>query len=151
MFIRRCARQQALSPGNAGNRYRMEGFNAFKKIFYNVCKIFTAYGRAGTTLREDMTEESRVQNFYPPLGLQQALMPGFAVLRKQEQQWLRKARAIHLEDNDLFNAGKGPCILPKGIKMNLMPLLRNGKTSDVRRNCRSTYQEPGLRIPWLKK
>ena len=71
------------------------------------------HGGAGTILKEDMTAE--LEEAYRA-GLQQALDAGFAVLELGGTAVSAvKAAVIHLEDNDLFNAGKGSVFTKKGL------------------------------------
>jgi len=71
------------------------------------------HGGAGTILKEDMTAE--LEEAYRA-GLQQALDAGFAVLELGGTAVTAvKAAVIHLEDNDLFNAGKGSVFTKKGL------------------------------------
>jgi beta-aspartyl-peptidase (threonine type) len=71
------------------------------------------HGGAGTILKEDMTAE--LEEAYKA-GLQQALDAGFAVLELGGTAVTAvKAAVIHLEDNDLFNAGKGSVFTKKGL------------------------------------
>ena len=71
------------------------------------------HGGAGTILREDMT--AALEEAYRT-ALQQALDAGFAVLELGGTAVTAvKAAVIHLEDNDLFNAGKGSVFTKKGL------------------------------------
>ncbi len=71
------------------------------------------HGGAGTILKEDMTEE--LEAAYRD-GLQEALNAGFAVLENGGTSVTAvKAAVVHLEDNDLFNAGKGSVFTKKGL------------------------------------
>src|SRR5687768_16758888 len=71
------------------------------------------HGGAGTILKEDMTAE--LEQAYRT-GLQQALDAGFAVLEQGGTAVMAvKAAVIYLEDNDLFNAGKGSVFTKKGL------------------------------------
>lgn len=82
------------------------------------------HGGAGTILKEDMTEE--LEKAYRD-GLQQALDAGYAVLESGgEAVTAVKAAVIHLEDNDLFNAGRGSVFTKKGLN-ELDAAIMNGK------------------------
>lgn len=71
------------------------------------------HGGAGTILKEDMTPGLEAQY---RLGLQQALDIGFSVLEKGGTAVEAvKAATIHLEDNPLFNAGKGSVFTKRGV------------------------------------
>ncbi|MBA2250108.1 MAG: isoaspartyl peptidase/L-asparaginase [Chitinophagaceae bacterium] len=71
------------------------------------------HGGAGTILKEDMTPE--LEAAYRE-GLQQALDAGYAVLENGGTSVTAvKAAVIHLEDNNLFNAGKGAVFTKKGV------------------------------------
>jgi beta-aspartyl-peptidase (threonine type) len=71
------------------------------------------HGGAGTILKEDMTAE--LDAAYRQ-GLQQALDAGFAVLQMGGTAVAAvKAAVIFLEDNPMFNAGKGAVFTKKGI------------------------------------
>jgi L-asparaginase / beta-aspartyl-peptidase len=71
------------------------------------------HGGAGTILKSDMTPE--LEHEYH-LGLRQALDAGYAVLEQQGSALNAiKAAVTHLEDNPLFNAGKGAVFTKKGI------------------------------------
>ena len=71
------------------------------------------HGGAGTILKEDMTAELEVAYRN---ALQQALDAGYAVLENGGTAVTAvKAAVIYLEDNDLFNAGKGAVFTKKGV------------------------------------
>jgi len=71
------------------------------------------HGGAGTILKEDMTEE--LETAYRK-GLQDALDAGYAVLENGGNAVTAvKAAVIYLEDNPLFNAGKGSVFTKKGL------------------------------------
>ena len=72
------------------------------------------HGGAGTILKNDMTPE--LERAYLE-GLQQALQAGFAVL-EQEGSAVNavKAAIVILEDNVLFNAGRGSVFTKKGVQ-----------------------------------
>lgn len=83
------------------------------------------HGGAGTILNEDMTGE--LEAAYRN-GLQQALDAGYAVLESGGTAISAvKAAVIYLEDNDLFNAGKGSVFTKKGLN-ELDAAVMNGKT-----------------------
>ena len=71
------------------------------------------HGGAGTILKEEMTPELE-ENYRK--GLQVALDAGYAVLENGGPAVTAvKAAVIHLEDNPLFNAGRGAVFTKKGI------------------------------------
>src|ERR671919_63196 len=71
------------------------------------------HGGAGTILKQEMT--AKVEKAYRA-ALQQALDVGFAVLQEGGTAVTAvKIAVIHLEDNDLFNAGKGSVFTKKGL------------------------------------
>ena len=71
------------------------------------------HGGAGTILKEEMTPELE-ENYRK--GLQVALDAGYAVLENGGTAVTAvKAAVIHLEDNPLFNAGRGAVFTKKGI------------------------------------
>ncbi len=71
------------------------------------------HGGAGTILKSDMTPE--LEHEYTS-GLKAALDAGYAVLELGGTAFNAiKAAVIHLEDNPLFNAGKGAVFTKKGI------------------------------------
>jgi len=79
-------------------------------------------------LKEDMTSE--LEAAYR-VGLQQALDAGFAVLELGGTAVTAvKAAVIHLEDNDLFNAGKGSVFTKKGLN-ELDAAIMDGSTLDA--------------------
>jgi beta-aspartyl-peptidase (threonine type) len=83
------------------------------------------HGGAGTILKEDMTEE--LEAGYRD-ALQQSLDAGYAVLEKGGTAVTAvKAAVIYLEDNDLFNAGKGAVFTKKGVN-ELDAAIMDGKT-----------------------
>src|ERR1700684_2165882 len=72
------------------------------------------HGGAGTILKEDMTPE--LEEAYQT-GLQQALRAGFAVLEQGGSAVNAiKATIVMLEDNILFNAGRGSVFTKKGVQ-----------------------------------
>lgn len=72
------------------------------------------HGGAGTILKEDMTPE--LEKAYV-LGLQVALDAGFAVLEEGGTSVNAvKAAIVVLEDNLLFNAGRGSVFTKKGVQ-----------------------------------
>ncbi len=72
------------------------------------------HGGAGTILREDMTPE--LESAYLE-GLQTALNAGYAVLEEGGNAINAvKAATVVLEDNVLFNAGRGSVFTKKGIQ-----------------------------------
>lgn len=72
------------------------------------------HGGAGTILKEDMTPELEQAYFK---GLQQALNGGFAVLEEGGSAVNAvKAAVVILEDDLLFNAGRGSVFTKKGVQ-----------------------------------
>src|SRR3954467_14886033 len=70
-------------------------------------------GGAGTILKEDMTPE--LEQAYLQ-GLKEALYAGFAVLEEGGSSVNTvKAAVVILEDNILFNAGRGSVLTKKGV------------------------------------
>jgi beta-aspartyl-peptidase (threonine type) len=83
------------------------------------------HGGAGTILKEDMTKELELA--YRE-ALQQSLDAGYAVLENGGTAVTAvKAAVIYLEDNDLFNAGKGAVFTKKGVN-ELDAAIMDGKT-----------------------
>src|SRR5690349_19126117 len=74
---------------------------------------FVIHGGAGTILKEDMTPE--LEEAYVK-GLRKALHAGFAVLEEggSSVNAVKVANVI-LEDNILFNAGRGSVFTKKGL------------------------------------
>ena len=86
------------------------------------------HGGAGTILKEDMTAELEEQY---RLGLQLALDAGYSVLENGGTAVTAvKAAVVHLEDNPLFNAGKGAVFTKKGIN-ELDAAIMDGKTLEA--------------------
>lgn len=86
------------------------------------------HGGAGTILKKDMTPE--LEAAYKK-GLQQALDAGFSVLENGGTAVNAvKAATIHLEDDPLFNAGKGAVFTKKGIN-ELDAAIMDGKTLEA--------------------
>ncbi len=72
------------------------------------------HGGAGTILKEDMTPE--LEKAYTK-GLDEALSAGYAVLEEGgEAANAVKAAIVALEDNLLFNAGRGSVFTKKGVQ-----------------------------------
>ena len=72
------------------------------------------HGGAGTIVKEDMTPE--LEQAYL-LGLKEALEAGYAVLEQEgEAVNAVKAAIVVLEDNVLFNAGRGSVFTKKGVQ-----------------------------------
>ena len=72
------------------------------------------HGGAGTILKADMTPE--LEEAYLA-GLQQAMHAGFAVLEQGGSAVNAiKATIVILEDNVLFNAGRGSVFTKKGVQ-----------------------------------
>ncbi len=86
------------------------------------------HGGAGTILKEDMTAELEVQ--YRE-GLQLALDAGYSVLENGGTAVTAvKVAVVNLEDNPLFNAGKGAVFTKKGIN-ELDAAIMDGKTLEA--------------------
>jgi beta-aspartyl-peptidase (threonine type) len=86
------------------------------------------HGGAGTILKEDMTPE--LEKAYQE-GLQQALDAGYAVLENGGTAMNAvKVAVVHLEDNPLFNAGKGAVFTKKGVH-ELDAAIMNGATLEA--------------------
>ncbi len=86
------------------------------------------HGGAGTILKQDMTQELEAEY---RAGLQQALDAGFAVLENRGTAVTAvKAAVIHLEDNELFNAGTGAVFTKKGVH-ELDAAIMNGLTLEA--------------------
>jgi len=91
------------------------GYFWAKKIINRTMSTFTlaVHGGAGTILKEDMTPD--LEKAYLD-GLRTALDAGFAILAKGGSSIdAVKASVIMLEDNLLFNAGRGSVFTKKGI------------------------------------
>jgi L-asparaginase / beta-aspartyl-peptidase len=72
------------------------------------------HGGAGTILKEDMTPELEAAYL---MGLQQAMDAGFAVLEQGGSAVNAiKATIVLMEDNVLFNAGRGSVFTKKGVQ-----------------------------------
>ena len=72
------------------------------------------HGGAGTILKEDMTPE--LEKAYAE-GLQHCVEAGFAVLEEDGTAVNAvKAAIVVLEDNILFNAGRGSVFTKKGVQ-----------------------------------
>ncbi|HXD78337.1 MAG TPA: isoaspartyl peptidase/L-asparaginase [Puia sp.] len=72
------------------------------------------HGGAGTIVKQDMTPE--LEEAYQA-GLQQAMQAGFAVLEQGGSAVNAiKATIVMLEDNVLFNAGRGAVFTKKGVQ-----------------------------------
>lgn len=86
------------------------------------------HGGAGTILREDMTEE--LEEAYR-FSLNNALEAGYAVLAEGGTAVTAvKIAVVHLEDDDLFNAGKGSVFTKKGVH-ELDSAIMDGKTLEA--------------------
>ncbi len=86
------------------------------------------HGGAGTILKEDMTPELE-QAYYD--GLQEALDGGYAVLEEGGSAVNAiKAAIVILEDNMLFNAGRGSVFTKKGVQ-EMDAAIMDGKTLDA--------------------
>jgi beta-aspartyl-peptidase (threonine type) len=85
-----------------------------KNDFYMPRFTLAVHGGAGTILKADMTPE--LEEAYQT-GLQQALRAGFAVLEQGGSAVNAiKATIVMLEDNVLFNAGRGSVFTKKGVQ-----------------------------------
>src|SRR5262245_2368519 len=72
------------------------------------------HGGAGTILKEDMSPELEAAYI---AGLQEAINAGYAVLEKGGTAVNAvKAAVVVLEDNVLFNAGRGSVFTKKGVQ-----------------------------------
>lgn len=86
------------------------------------------HGGAGTILKEDMTPE--LEEAYQA-GLQQAMNAGFAVLEQGGSALNAiKATIVILEDNVLFNAGRGSVFTKKGVQ-EMDAAVMDGRTLDA--------------------
>jgi beta-aspartyl-peptidase (threonine type) len=86
------------------------------------------HGGAGTILKEDMTPE--LENAYLE-GLETALKAGYAVLQEGGSSVNAiKAAIVILEDNVLFNAGRGSVFTKKGLQ-EMDAAIMDGKTLDA--------------------
>ncbi|HEY4338176.1 MAG TPA: isoaspartyl peptidase/L-asparaginase [Puia sp.] len=86
------------------------------------------HGGAGTILKEDMTPE--LEEAYLK-GLQQAMNSGFAVLEQGGSAINAiKATIVILEDNMLFNAGRGSVFTKKGVQ-EMDAAIMDGRTLDA--------------------
>jgi L-asparaginase / beta-aspartyl-peptidase len=86
------------------------------------------HGGAGTILKEDMTTE--LEYAYHQ-GLKEALEAGYAVLESGGTAVKAvKVAVMHLEDNILFNAGRGSVFTKKGLH-EMDASLMDGKTLDT--------------------
>lgn len=86
------------------------------------------HGGAGTILKKDITPE--LENQYRT-GLKQALQAGFSVLENGGTAVAAvKAACVMLEDNHLFNAGKGSVFTNSGIN-EMDAAIMDGKTLEA--------------------
>jgi beta-aspartyl-peptidase (threonine type) len=86
------------------------------------------HGGAGTINREDMSPELEVAYLK---GLQDALDAGFAVLHEGGSAINAvKAASVILEDNLLFNAGRGSVFTKKGVQ-EMDAAIMDGKTLEA--------------------
>jgi len=86
------------------------------------------HGGAGTILKEDMTPE--LEEAYQA-GLRQAMDAGFAVLEQGGSALNAiKATIVILEDNMLFNAGRGSVFTKKGVQ-EMDAAVMDGRTLDA--------------------
>jgi beta-aspartyl-peptidase (threonine type) len=83
------------------------------------------HGGAGTILKQDMTPELEAAYYQ---GLQEALDAGYAVLQEGGSAINAiKAALVILEDNILFNAGRGSVFTKKGVQ-EMDAAIMDGKT-----------------------
>ncbi len=86
------------------------------------------HGGAGTIVKEDMTPE--LEEAYQQ-GLQEAMYAGYAVLEKGGSAINAiKATIVTLEDNMLFNAGRGAVFTKRGVQ-EMDAAIMNGKTLEA--------------------
>ena len=86
------------------------------------------HGGAGTILKEDMTPQ--LEQAYSK-GLDEALTAGYAVLEQGgEAANAVKAAIVALEDNLLFNAGRGSVFTKKGVQ-EMDAAIMDGKTREA--------------------
>ena len=86
------------------------------------------HGGAGTILKEDMTPELEAAYIK---GLEESLAAGFAVLEEGGSAVNAvKAAIVILEDNLLFNAGRGSVFTKKGVQ-EMDAAIMNGKNLDA--------------------
>ncbi len=99
------------------------------------------HGGAGTILKEDMTPE--LEAAYRD-GLREALDAGYAVLEIGGTAVNAvKAAVVVMEDNALFNAGKGAVFTKKGVN-ELDAAIMDGGYARCRSYCRrKKYSQPG--------
>ena len=101
--------------GNNSKILEVNQFN-FAQIINDKMQKFTIviHGGAGTILKEDMTPE--LEQAYIE-GLQDALNAGYAVLEEGGSAVNAvKAAVVVMEDNILFNAGRGAVFTKKGVQ-----------------------------------
>jgi L-asparaginase / beta-aspartyl-peptidase len=95
----------------------LNSFNFVKSLFKNIImKPFSIaiHGGAGTILKEDMTPELEAAYIK---GLDEAVTAGYAVLEEGGSAVNAvKAAIVILEDNLLFNAGRGAVFTKKGVQ-----------------------------------
>ncbi len=86
------------------------------------------HGGAGTILKSDMTPE--LEKAYV-IGLEEALAAGYAVLGQEGSAVNAvKAAVVVLEDNLLFNAGRGSVFTKKGVQ-EMDAAIMDGRTLDA--------------------
>ncbi len=102
----------------------------FYVVFFGVCILMEKFtlvihGGAGTIVKEDMTAE--LETAYTK-GLKDALYAGYAVLDEGGSSVNAvKAALVILEDNMLFNAGRGAVFTKKGVQ-EMDAAIMNGST-----------------------
>jgi len=98
-------------------------------IFYRMSKFtIVIHGGAGTILKEEMTPD--LEHAYSE-GLQVALDAGYAVLEEEGAAVNAvKAALVILEDNVLFNAGRGSVFTKKGVQ-EMDAAIMDGSTLDA--------------------
>jgi len=102
----------------------------FRLIYFSSMSKFTIviHGGAGTILKEDMTPD--LEQAYSE-GLQIALDAGYAVLEEEGSAVNAvKAALVILEDNVLFNAGRGSVFTKKGVQ-EMDAAIMDGSTLDA--------------------
>ncbi len=86
------------------------------------------HGGAGTILKEDMTPDLEIAYMN---ALEDALKAGYAVLEQEgSASNAVKAAIVVLEDNLLFNAGRGSVFTKKGVQ-EMDAAIMNGKTMEA--------------------
>jgi beta-aspartyl-peptidase (threonine type) len=103
-------------------------FNSLLIQAQQVKPVIVIHGGAGTILKSQMTPEAEKR--YTD-GLKEALEKGYAILKKGGSSLDAVEAAVNvLEDNPLFNAGKGAVFTNEG-KNELDAAIMNGKTLEA--------------------